>query len=139
MSQDQRKFTIGRNPACDLSLADDSVSSRHAELAFIGNGKILLTDTNSSNGTFVVSRAGEAQKIRQELVSPLDQVRFGSVTLGMKDLLEALRMKFPRFDETLNRPAPKDQRPWAEGRRLIRCTCGGIIRPEDKHCPECGR
>lgn len=139
MNKQQRKFTIGRNRACDLALADTTVSDYHAELAFIGEGKILLTDTNSSNGTFLVNGAGKAQKIRQELVSPQDQVRFGSVTLSMKSLLESLRLKFPNFEETLHRPAPTPVKPWVTGDRLMRCECGSIIRPEDTRCPECGR
>ncbi len=139
MSNEQHKFTIGRDRACDIPLADDTVSSHHAEISFIGGGKVLLTDTNSCNGTYIVSGSGKGQRIRQELISPLDRVRFGSVPFAVKDLLEALRMKFPRFEETLNRPAPKDEKPWISGRRLIRCECGGIIRPQDKTCPECGR
>jgi len=50
----ERTFTIGRDRACDLPLGDDSVSARHAELRFLGEGKLLLSDCNSTNGTFLL-------------------------------------------------------------------------------------
>lgn len=44
---------IGRSSQCDVRLAGDSqLSRRHAELA-LENGRILLTDLGSGNGTYV--------------------------------------------------------------------------------------
>lgn len=138
MTTPQRKFTIGRDRACDIPLADDSVSGHHAELTFLGGGKLLLTDCNSTNGTFLLQGAGREQRVHQELVSPMDRVKFGNVTLAVKDLLEALRLKFPHFEEAVPPAAPPPETPWIRGRRLIRCACG-CIKPADQPCPECGR
>jgi hypothetical protein len=44
MNQPRHKFSIGRERSCDIPVADDSVSARHAELTFLGDGKLLLTD-----------------------------------------------------------------------------------------------
>lgn len=88
MNAPPSKFTIGRDVRCDVPLADDSVSARHAELSVPAPGTLLLTDCKSTNGTFLIGADGVARKIRQALVSPLDRVRFGSVTLGIRDLLD---------------------------------------------------
>ena len=42
---------IGRSSACQLVLGDDTVSRRHAELR-IEDGRWLLRDLGSSNGTY---------------------------------------------------------------------------------------
>ncbi|MCG6861051.1 MAG: FHA domain-containing protein [Chromatiaceae bacterium] len=51
MSGPRHKFSIGRERSCAIPVADDSVSAMHAELTFLGDGKLLLTDCNSTNGT----------------------------------------------------------------------------------------
>ena len=55
MPASEKKFTLGRARDCDIVLADDSVSRRHAELTFLGDGKVLLTDCRSSRGTFLLA------------------------------------------------------------------------------------
>lgn len=132
----RRKFTIGRDRACDIPLADDSVSSRHAELEFLEDGKLLLTDCRSTNGTHLLEAGGQARRIGQSLVSPLDQIRFGGVTLAMRDLLEALRLKAGVPSPASPPGAPEEPR--VKGRRLLRCACGGI-KTANAPCPECGQ
>ena len=52
-------FCIGRDPACELCLSDDRVSSHHAYLAFVGN-QLMLRDNQSTNGTiYNGSKLGE--------------------------------------------------------------------------------
>ena len=60
-SGDQRDYgisistrgTIGRSADCDLTITDDEeISKRHCELAVEG-GYVLISDLNSTNGTFV--------------------------------------------------------------------------------------
>lgn len=134
MSAPEQRFSIGRERVCDLPLADDSVSGRHAELTFLDNGKLLLTDCQSTNGTFLVGTDGQARRIRQSLVSPLDRVRFGAVTFEVSTLIEALRLK----SAVPPTPSPGDATPLARGRRLIRCVCG-CVKPVGATCPECGQ
>ena len=128
----RRKYTIGRERSCDIPLADDSVSGHHAELEFLEDGKWLLTDCQSTNGTFLLGNGGTPRRLSQSLVSPLDRVRFGAVTLGMRELLEALRLK-----AGIPGPTPEEA-PRIQGRRLIRCPCGGI-KTAEAPCPECGQ
>jgi hypothetical protein len=139
MSEPRHKFTIGRDRACDIPLADDSVSGKHAELSFLAGGKLLLTDCKSTNGTFLLQPDGRAQRLHQELISPLDRIKLGGVALCVRDLLEALRLKYPRFEEDLHpTPPPNPAEPWAHGSGLIRCACG-TPRRADQPCPVCGR
>lgn len=138
MNETRRQFTIGRDRACDIPLADDSVSGTHAQLSFLADGKLLLTDCQSRNGTFLLQPDGRAQRVRQELISPLDRLRLGNVALSVRDLLEALRLKYPRFEDTIERPPPPAPEPWVHGSGLIRCTCGTPRRAAEP-CPVCGQ
>src|ERR1700722_3999867 len=45
-------MTIGRDPAADISVSDQSISRKHAKVGR-ENGKVRLTDLGSSNGTYV--------------------------------------------------------------------------------------
>ena len=44
---------IGSDQACDLRLDSDYVSALHAEMTILDDGKIILEDKNSTNGTTV--------------------------------------------------------------------------------------
>ncbi len=45
-------YTIGRDPQSDIIVTDDRVSWRHATIT-VADGTWVLTDTGSTNGTFV--------------------------------------------------------------------------------------
>jgi hypothetical protein len=139
MSETKRRFTIGRDRTCDIPIADNSVSGKHAELTYLPDGKLLLTDCKSTNGTFLLQPHGREQRIRQELVSPMDRIKLGTVAIPVRDILEALRLKYPRFDAAVQPPAPRDQEPWAQGRALIRCDRCGNPRRADEPCSVCQR
>jgi hypothetical protein len=70
-----RPVLIGRARGCDLVLADDSVSRRHAMVVREGD-RIILTDLGSTNGTFVNGR-----RITQVEVQPGDRLRLGGLDL----------------------------------------------------------
>jgi len=77
---DQARFTIGRDPDCDLVIPDISVSRWHAGLAR-GTGGWLLTDLGSTNGTRLNGwRARDAVPVRCG-----DRVSFGAVTFELRD------------------------------------------------------
>lgn len=76
----QARFTIGRDPDCDLVLADISVSRWHAGLAR-GTNEWLLTDLGSTNGTRL-----NGWRIRDPVpVRCGDRVSFGAVTFELRD------------------------------------------------------
>lgn len=71
----QLRFTIGRDPGCDLVIPDMSVSRQHAGLHRCVRGW-LLTDFGSTNGTRL-----NGWRVREPVpVGPGDQVSFGAVT-----------------------------------------------------------
>ena len=50
---ESRHLTIGRDSSgCDLVINDSSVSRRHATLALVA-GRLMLSDSNSTNGTYI--------------------------------------------------------------------------------------
>jgi predicted component of type VI protein secretion system len=94
-----RRFTIGRERSCDVAIADDSVSRVHAEIWLADDGTLMLEDRGSSNGTTLIRggliHAGESSPLKNAVVLPGDQIRFGGVTLGVRDLIEAIEAKNP--------------------------------------------
>jgi hypothetical protein len=75
----QLRFTIGRDPDCDLVIPDLSVSRRHAGLDRGVRGW-LLTDLGSTNGTRL-----NGWRVREPVpVSPGDRVSFGAVTFELR-------------------------------------------------------
>jgi hypothetical protein len=88
------RFTIGRDRASDIAIADDSVSRTHAEIWLEDDGTLMLADHGSSNGTELV-RAGETSALSKAALLRGDEVRFGAVTLGVKDLIDAIEAKSP--------------------------------------------
>jgi FHA domain/Domain of unknown function (DUF1707) len=71
------RLTIGRSSHCHLVLADDTVSRRHAELR-ADDGRWLLRDLGSSNGTWVNGR-----RVVEAEVRPGDVVQLGAYELRL--------------------------------------------------------
>ncbi len=70
-------FSIGKMPGCvDCVLSDDSVSRLHARLEKQGD-KILLTDMNSTNGTYKNGLRMEPSETVE--IEPGDEIRFGKL------------------------------------------------------------
>ena len=73
----QASLLIGRSSACQLVLADDTVSRRHAELRAEG-GRWLLRDLGSSNGTYVNGR-----RVIEAEVRPGDLLHLGGAEIRL--------------------------------------------------------
>jgi len=76
----QSRFTIGREPACDMRLTDDTVSRWHACLERSPGGW-LLADLGSMNGT----RLNGWRVNHPTWVQAGDMVSFGGVTFVLSD------------------------------------------------------
>lgn len=71
---------IGRASSNNLVLHSDKVSSSHAELLILDDGKMYLTDKNSTNGTFVGNQRLSANN--ETLVRRGDYIRFADTELN---------------------------------------------------------
>ncbi len=66
-------FTIGRDPSCDVSVADSSVSRIHARISPIG-GQWHVEDLDSGNGTFL-----DSVRIREAVLPMTSSLQLGDV------------------------------------------------------------
>lgn len=86
-----RKITIGRALDCDLVLADISVSRLHAVLELLSNNRLLLTDCQSTQGTFVI-RGGTEEKVQAQMVAKHELLRFGNIKIPVSEILMATHL-----------------------------------------------
>lgn len=97
------KLLVGRSPAADVSIPDQQVSSKHAELTRQGE-RWVVTDTGSTNGTFV-----EGQRITPNSAHPLSDalpVRFGPDAAFMFLTASSFLPIFRRMQERLGKEEP---------------------------------
>jgi FHA domain/Domain of unknown function (DUF1707) len=71
------QLVLGRSSACELVLADDTVSRRHAELR-AEDGRWIVRDLGSSNGTWVNGR-----RVMEAEVRPGDVLHLGGCRLRL--------------------------------------------------------
>ncbi|MFZ5950692.1 MAG: AAA family ATPase, partial [Candidatus Rifleibacteriota bacterium] len=87
------EFTIGREEGRTLQLASDMVSRLHATIT-IKDGKVILTDKESSNGTFLNSNqipANESMVLSHRDVIKFDTFEFILVDTAEGDLWQTLK------------------------------------------------
>lgn len=78
-------ISIGKAEDNDFVVADRQVSRHHARLSSYRDGRWLLEDLNSTNGTYV-----NGVQIMKKIVSSADQIGFGNAeTVSLADLLKA--------------------------------------------------
>jgi hypothetical protein len=68
-----KPVVVGRDDGCAIVDPDPSVSRRHAIVLMQSDGRFLLTDLGSTNGTFV-----NGSRVESVVLTDGDQVRFGS-------------------------------------------------------------
>jgi S1-C subfamily serine protease len=71
-----RPLTIGREDSCDLTIKDDKVSRNHASLELDSDGRVVLRDLESRNGTHV-----NGQRVRSTLLNGGEELRFGDTVV----------------------------------------------------------
>ncbi len=80
-SLDSLPLSIGRSPKCDIYLDDPSVSFSHAKIdKSDGPEGFMLTDSNSTNGTFVNS-----ERVSKIVLKHLDSVNIGLSNFKLVD------------------------------------------------------
>jgi serine phosphatase RsbU (regulator of sigma subunit) len=75
------RYIIGRNPDCDLTIEDDTVSRKHAEIIIGNDHTIILADLGSHNGTIV-----NGERISESVILQVnDEICFGEVAFRLFD------------------------------------------------------
>ncbi|HBX69179.1 MAG TPA: hypothetical protein DEH25_07310 [Chloroflexi bacterium] len=72
------EITLGRDPTCECVLFSETVSARHARLAF-HHGQWWLEDLKSTNGTLL----NQDDVTASVVVVPGDQIRCGEVLISI--------------------------------------------------------
>ena len=96
---DKEVICIGRNQTCDIRLSSPLVSRRHAYLKKNNDGTFLLTDNNSSNGTYVNGILLTGSKI----VSKQDKIKIGDYVFTLEEYFtkKSIQAKPKKIDITL--------------------------------------
>lgn len=79
---ERQRLSVGRTKENDLSIDDQSVSKIHAALVLNSEGKLMVADTGSTNGTFI-----NGQRIAYGKAIPIkdsDRLRFGTVEIALE-------------------------------------------------------
>ncbi len=72
-----KQVVIGRSSELDMVLVEDMVSRKHAKIT-VGDGRILIEDLGSTNGTFV-----NGEKIKQARLKEGDRILIGTSILKL--------------------------------------------------------
>jgi pSer/pThr/pTyr-binding forkhead associated (FHA) protein len=72
------KYIIGRSRQCDCKIDDDKVSSKHCSIECNNDGKIIFTDLDSSNGSYLKDK-----KIKIHKLEINDIITIGSTTISI--------------------------------------------------------
>lgn len=90
------RLVIGRDPSCDVTLQDASVSRRHAEITRGPTGEISVSDLSSRNGVFV--NGAPTERLALNLG---DRIQLGSrviLLLTMHDPLQAVLVERQKME-----------------------------------------
>ncbi len=82
-----RTYIVGRDPACDIQLADETVSRRHAELVLRDDGRLDVRDLGSTRGTRV-ERSAEWIQVGDAATEVGDEVEFGELRVPRPTLVD---------------------------------------------------
>jgi NADPH-dependent 2,4-dienoyl-CoA reductase/sulfur reductase-like enzyme/pSer/pThr/pTyr-binding forkhead associated (FHA) protein/ribosomal protein L40E len=141
--------TIGRQEGLTLAINHSSISRRHAEISF-SNGRYVLRDLGSKNGTLVNSQKLEADSVC--VLKPDDTIQFGQIAFVFKlrqtDLSSSFllhRPKTPKASAIVpEQPGEKPPAPFAvtstKSNKVSICSsCNAVNSPLAQFCANCGR
>jgi diguanylate cyclase (GGDEF)-like protein len=86
----QAEMTLGRDATADITVSDQSISRKHAQITKEKDGKVYLTDLGSSNGTFINDKKvapGERMSLAKEDMIKLGNSIFKFLPAGELEIL----------------------------------------------------
>ncbi|MBX3252380.1 MAG: diguanylate cyclase [Myxococcales bacterium] len=81
---------VGRTSEASIHLADSEVSRRHARF-FVENGRVVVEDLNSTNGTFV-----NGERVSRRALDDGDKIQIGTTTILKFSYHDAIDQAFQR-------------------------------------------
>src|SRR6185503_1864080 len=81
-SDDRQEFelaafnSIGRHPDNTIQILDRSISKEHAQIQRLGDGRYLLRDLGSLNGTYI-----RGERVSEHVLRDSDEIALGSTRL----------------------------------------------------------
>ena len=82
-------FILGRDASADITIADPSISRRHAEIVLLDDTRLFVRDLGSANGSTLI-RGGARTPLAREVLGRGDEVQFGDATLTFDALRDIL-------------------------------------------------
>jgi pSer/pThr/pTyr-binding forkhead associated (FHA) protein len=76
-----KKFLIGRDKGCDISLPNDSLASRRHAMIVFSQGEYTIKDLLSTNGTFVNGQP--LKKGEKRIIEPGDLILVGKTEISV--------------------------------------------------------
>jgi pSer/pThr/pTyr-binding forkhead associated (FHA) protein len=108
------RIVVGRSSACDLRVADSSVSRRHLEFV-VSDECVLVRDLGSGNGTRV-----NGQRIDERVLRDQDEIAIGRTRFRFVDELAGLRRARPAPATPRSTPRPfSAPTPTTPNRRVV--------------------
>ena len=90
LALDKEQVVVGTGPSAELKLTDPTVSHAHLSLRMTAEG-VLLTDLDSTNGTFVDDR-----RVRSIYLKPGDRIELGDTRLRLERTRASLQVPLSR-------------------------------------------
>ena len=86
----RRAYHVGRHPRSDIVVDHPTVSGRHASVIWSDDGRIKVTDLESTNGT-CVWHGGRWHPVHCALLRPHHRIRFGNCEIAASRLASLCR------------------------------------------------
>lgn len=100
---DGNNMVIGRQPDCDICIADDSVSRAHAEISKDHNRECSVTDLDSTNGTYLNDKRIKPRE--RAILKDGDLLEVGNIILkfiavgSIDNIFHSEMFNLARFDD----------------------------------------
>lgn len=117
--EEGREYVVGRSSECDMVLVEDMISRAHATFS-VQDGKVLLRDNGSTNGSFV-----NGERIMQVELSPNDRILLGTSIIKLLPYAEREEADAP-VEQQPTRQAPEPSTDTARNPRS-RTTVAGVM------------
>lgn len=118
-------YIVGRSPSADIRIMNDnSVSNQHLRISFI-DGRWLVEDLDSTNGTYLEQRLGKT-KVSRQYVEGTDYIILGNYKVKVADLIRKIEALQPPPSAVQQSPQNQSKNP--EFSRYLKAEDGRFVR-----------